>query len=72
MMKGITAFAERYKQINSIKEEIIMVLIVHEAPNNPCSERHTLIKYFNEHGIECKELEYPIQKKEIKKGEFIF
>ena len=32
-----------------------IVLIVHEAPNNPCSERYALQKFFN-----CKELEYPI------------
>ena len=32
-----------------------IVLIVYEAPNNPCSERYALQKFFN-----CKELEYPI------------
>lgn len=63
MMKGITAFANRYKQQNKIKEEIIMVLIVYEAPDNKCSERQTLINYFNNHNIECKELDYPISKK---------
>ena len=36
-------------------EEPIIVLIVYEAPNNPCSERYGLQKFFN-----CKELEYPI------------
>ena len=61
MIKGISAFAENYKKDKKIKEEIIMVLIVYEAPNNPCSERYTLIKYFNEHGIDCRELEYPIK-----------
>ena len=33
-----------------------IVLIVYEAPNNPCSERYALQKFFN-----CKELEYPIK-----------
>lgn len=37
-----------------------IVLIVYEAPNNLCSERRYLQEYFNKHGIECKELEYPI------------
>ena len=32
-----------------------IVLIVHEAPNNPCSERAALQRFFS-----CKELEYPI------------
>ena len=72
MMKGIEAFADNYQKENNINEEIIMVLIVYEAPDNPCSERHSLIKYFNEHGVECKELDYPIQITEIKKGGFSF
>jgi hypothetical protein len=36
-------------------EEPTIVLMVYEAPNNPCSERYALQKFFN-----CKELEYPI------------
>ena len=60
MMSGIRAFADRYKKNNNIKEEIIMVLIVYETPNNKCSERQTLIDYFNDNGVECKELDYPI------------
>lgn len=54
--------AENYKQTENIKEEIILVLIVYETPSNPCSERQALIDYFNSKGIECQELEYPIQK----------
>ena len=61
MMKGIETFCNDYCQEHHIKEEPIAVLIVYEAPNNPCSERHSLLKYFNNHGIECKELDYPIQ-----------
>ena len=33
-----------------------IVLIVYEAPSNPCSERKALQEFFN-----CKELEYPIK-----------
>ncbi len=33
-----------------------IVLIVYEAPNNPCSERKALQEFFN-----CEELEYPIK-----------
>ena len=33
-----------------------IALMVYEAPNNPCSERAALQKFFN-----CKELEYPIK-----------
>jgi hypothetical protein len=45
--------------LNKFNKDTI-VLIVYEAPNNPCSERKSLQEYFNNHGIECKELEYPI------------
>lgn len=37
-----------------------IVLIVYETPNNPCSERWALQRFFN-----CKELEYPIGSKLI-------
>ncbi len=60
MLKGIKDFCKMYCLQNNIKEEPIAVLIVYEAPNNPCSERKSLIKYFNNHGIDCKELDYPI------------
>ena len=33
----------------------ILVLIVHEAPSNPCSERSALIKLFKEHNIDLEE-----------------
>ena len=72
MIIDMQDFAENYKKNENINEEIILVLIVYETPNNLCSERIPLQEYFTKHGWECKELEYPIQKLEIKKGEFIF
>lgn len=41
-------------------EEPIIVLMVHEAYNNPCSERTALQNYFTTHGWKCEELIYPI------------
>lgn len=32
-----------------------IVLLVHESPSNPCSERYSLMKWFQEKGIELKE-----------------
>ncbi len=32
-----------------------VVLLVHEAPTNPCSERCKLVKWFNSHGYELPE-----------------
>lgn len=73
MYKDMENFANRYKQNEGFEEEPIIVLIVYETPQNHCSERQALIDYFNSKGVECKELDYPIQEKlEIKKGEFEF
>lgn len=51
---------QKIKQQVGFKEEPLLVLIVHEAPSNECSERKVLLEYFNSKGIECKELDYPI------------
>ena len=73
MMRGIESFCTDYCKQNNINEEPIAVLIVYEAPDNPCSERHSLIKYFNNHGVECKELDYPINNPAtIKQASFEF
>lgn len=52
--------AQKLKEQLGFEEEPIVVFIVHEAPSNPCSERRVLLEYFNSHGVECKELDYPI------------
>lgn len=61
MLRGMEQFCNEYCKKNNIKEEPIAVLMVYETPDNPCSERYPLLDYFNRHGIECKELDYPIQ-----------
>lgn len=60
MYNDMLDFAKNYKKEEEIDEEIILVLIVYETPKNLCSERQSLIDYFNSHGVECKELDYPI------------
>lgn len=42
------------------EDEVTIVFIVYEKPDNPCSERWVLLKWFEDHHINCKELEYPI------------
>lgn len=54
------ASLNRLKQQLNLDREPLLVLIVYETPNNHCSERQALLKYFNSHGIECEELKYPI------------
>jgi hypothetical protein len=59
-MERLNWLAQYEQKELQFEDEPIIVFIVHEAWNNPCSERKPLQKYFKEHGIECKELEYPI------------
>lgn len=60
MIKGFQFCANKFKRPFEDKEMII-VLMVYETINNPCSERKMLQNYFISHGWECKELKYPIQ-----------
>ena len=57
MMRRFKSIAERVVKNG---EEPEIVLLVHEAPNNPCSERWPLFEWFKKHGIDAKE--YPIIK----------
>ena len=54
-LKAFEYCANKFQKEIGFKHEPIIVLIVYEAPTNPCSERWALQKYFN-----CKELRYPI------------
>lgn len=38
--------------------EPIAVFIVHEAPNNACSERVSIQNFFRNNGIECEEYQW--------------
>lgn len=58
MIKGFNYCANKF--CKDFEEEPIIVLMVYEAPSNPCSERWALQDYFKSHGWECKELKYPI------------
>ena len=57
----LEATAARIQRQLGFTEEPHIVLMVHEKPDNPCSERAPLQQYFAEHGVECRELEYPIK-----------
>lgn len=55
-LKRCEIVAKRTKQRNNYIGEPLIVLLVHEAPTNPCSERKTLINFFNSRNIKCEEL----------------
>ena len=50
MIADMKQLANNYKEQEKINEEIILVLIVYETPNNLCSERIPLQEYFTQHG----------------------
>ena len=49
--------AQYVKDTVGYEDEPVIVLIVHEATDNPCSERGALIDYMTSHGFECQEWE---------------
>ena len=60
MIKGFEFCANKFSRPFD-EEEPTIVLIVYEAPNNPCSERYALQDYFKSNVWDCEELEYPIK-----------
>ena len=48
-------FCNKMSEKLDLKEEPNIILIVHEAPTVPCSERVVLKQWFEEHGIELQE-----------------
>lgn len=50
--------ADSVRECNHFEGEPIIVLMVHEAYGNPCSERRTIQNWMTSHGIACPELPY--------------
>lgn len=53
-IKNIEDIAHKY---NYSGEEPVAVLVVYETPDNPCSERVKLVKWFSEHGYILEEFD---------------
>lgn len=53
----LEAVAYDAKEQLKFQEEPEIVLLVYEKPDNPCSERGPLIKYFAKNGIQLKEFQ---------------
>lgn len=67
MMRRFESIAQR---VVTNGEEPEIALLVHEAPENPCSERWALFDWFREHGIEVNEYPIPVKKKPKRKFDF--
>lgn len=59
MMRRFESIAER---VSPGVEEPEVVLLVWEAPDNPCSERVVLFDWFQEHGVKVEEYPIPAKK----------
>lgn len=57
MMERCRRLAEKVRLLNGFTGDPIYVFLVHEAPDNPCSERVVIQNYFNSRGYFCSELD---------------
>lgn len=55
-MTRLENLANKVKNYLGFDEEPIIVLLVHEAPQNHCSERTAIQEWFRKNGVECEEL----------------
>lgn len=55
IMKRFKRIANYVQGLEKFTEEPIIVLLVHEASRNPCSERRIIQEWFADHGIEVTE-----------------
>lgn len=46
-VKSLEEYEKTLKETLKIDEELTFAILVHEAPDNPCSERVSLFKWFN-------------------------
>lgn len=55
LINSLENLVVNYKLTHKLEQEISVVFIVHESPDNPCSERIAIQDYFKSHGIEITE-----------------
>lgn len=56
-MSNMEKFSQKLQQAMHINQDVDFILLVHEASDNPCSERRPLQEWFRDHGYELKEWE---------------
>lgn len=55
IMERFEKLEQEIKRSKNLEEDLTFVLIVYEAPRNPCSERWAIHKWFKENGYDIKE-----------------
>lgn len=56
MINELTEIGLAIKKHDGFEEDPIIVLLVYEKPDNPCSERWPLKDWFAKHGLELQEV----------------
>lgn len=54
-MGNMEKFSNELQRVMNLDRPVDFVLLVHEAPDNPCSERGPLQAWFHDNGYELKE-----------------
>ena len=54
-MERFEKLEQEIKRSKNLEEDLTFVLIVDEAPRNPCSERWAIHKWFKENGYNIEE-----------------
>lgn len=57
MITDLKNLAYSIKEHEGFQEDPMIVLLVYEKVDNPCSERHSIKRWFKENGIELKDFE---------------
>lgn len=63
IIERIESIANRAAAELHLREEPIVVLLVHEAPTNPCGERVAIQNWFKSHGVNCEEYDFSAETK---------
>ena len=58
LLEILSKTADYIQNLEGFQEEPEIILIVHEASDEPCSERKSIQNLFSEHGISCPEWQH--------------
>lgn len=61
LLKEFEDLEFKLKEQYNINRDLIFVLMVYETPINLCSERNSILEWFNNNGYPLEELQYPIK-----------
>lgn len=60
-LEAVEKYARKTMKLINVSGEPLVVFLFHEKPDNKCSEREEVLKWFKDNGIAVSELAYPIE-----------